>query len=71
MTYEKDKSQRLTLRLSQEQFDFLKKDADLLGVTPSEYLRMVINATMKASAMMSKTNAGLIQSTTEKLNEGK
>lgn len=44
--YMKDKERRITLRLNQEQFDFLSKDCETLGITPSAYLRMIINTTM-------------------------
>lgn len=44
--YMKDKQTRITLRLSEEQFDFVKSNADVMGVSPSEFLRIVINATM-------------------------
>lgn len=44
--YTKDKSNRITLRLNAEQFEFVKGNADVLGVSPSEFLRMVVNATM-------------------------
>lgn len=44
--YTKDKCQRITLRLNEEQFDFVKANADVLGVSPSEFLRMVVNASM-------------------------
>lgn len=44
--YTKDKSNRITLRLNDEQFAFVKANADLLGVSPSEFLRMVCNASM-------------------------
>lgn len=44
--YTKDKSNRITLRLNDEQFDFVKQNADFLGVSPSEFLRMVVNASM-------------------------
>lgn len=47
--YEKNKTQRVTLRLSEEQFGYVKGNADLLGVSPSDFLRMVINATMAMS----------------------
>ena len=42
---------RLTLRLSDKQMDFLKSVSDIMGVSPSEYLRMTINA---AAESMSK-----------------
>lgn len=44
--YEKNKSQRITLRLTEEQFNFTKMNADILGVSPSDFLRMVINSAM-------------------------
>lgn len=44
--YMKDKQTRITLRLSEKQFDFVKSNADIMGVSPSEFLRIVINATM-------------------------
>ena len=43
--YLKDKKVRITLRLNQQQFDFVKQNADELGVSPSDFLRMVINTT--------------------------
>ena len=44
--YTKDKSQRITLRLNDQQFAFVKTVADALGVSPSEYLRMMVNLSM-------------------------
>lgn len=44
--YMKDKQTRITLRLSEKQFDFVKFNAEIMGVSPSEFLRIVINATM-------------------------
>ena len=44
--YIKDKANRITLRLNDEQFGFVKDNADVLGVSPSEFLRMVINASI-------------------------
>lgn len=58
--YIKDKSNRITLRLNDEQFDFVKENADFLGVSPSEFLRMVINASMAtAKASLLKVKEGL------------
>ena len=42
----KDKTNRITLRLNDKQFNFVKASADILGVSPSEFLRMVVNASM-------------------------
>lgn len=44
--YLKDKSTRITLRLNERQFQFVKQSADILEVSPSEFLRLVINQTM-------------------------
>jgi len=37
-----DKKIRITLRLNQSTFDFVKSQADLFGVSPSEYVRMCL-----------------------------
>lgn len=42
-------SHRVTLRLNDDQYNFLIKIAELLDVTPSDYLRMVINASFVSS----------------------
>lgn len=52
--YTKDKAIRITLRLNENQFEFVKISADFLGVSPSEFLRMVINASMSASKVGEK-----------------
>lgn len=44
-----DKKTRITLRVNDEQFEFVKSNADFLGVSPSEFLRMVINSALVAS----------------------
>lgn len=59
--YEKNKTQRVTLRLSEEQFEYVKGNADLLGVSPSDFLRMVINATMAMSKAAVDAAAAKIQ----------
>ena len=58
--YTKDKSNRITLRLNDEQFEFVKQNADFIGVSPSEFLRMVVNASMATTkAAIPKIEAGL------------
>lgn len=58
--YTKDKSNRITLRLNDEQFEFVKGNADILGVSPSEFLRMVVNASMAtAKTAFKKIGEGL------------
>ena len=44
--YEGNKLFRVTLRLNPAQFDYVKANADILGVSPSEFLRIVINSSM-------------------------
>lgn len=51
--YTKDKNQRVTLRLNAEQFEFVKTVADALGVSPSEYLRMMVNLFMAGAKRIS------------------
>lgn len=40
---------RVTLRLSDDQYDFIIKVSEILGVSPSDYLRMTINTGMVAT----------------------
>ena len=59
--YTKDKSNRITLRLNDEQFKFVKGNADVLGVSPSEFLRMVVNASMATTnKVIENVEGGLI-----------
>lgn len=39
-------AKRMTLRLSEPQMEFLQKISGLMGVSPSEYIRMAINTQM-------------------------
>lgn len=52
--YTQDKIKRLTLRLNTDQYDFLCYSAAQLGVTPSEFVRMVINSTMASTRHYTK-----------------
>lgn len=47
--YEKDKKVRITVRVNQEQFEFISEMAQMIGVSPSEYIRQVVNAGMYTS----------------------
>ena len=49
VNYGADYTHRVTLRLNEEQFQHLVEMSDMLGVTPSEYLRMGLNASLYAS----------------------
>lgn len=40
---------RVTLRLSDDQYAFIIKVSEILGVSPSDYLRMTINTGMVAT----------------------
>ena len=54
---------RLTLRLSDKQMNFLKDLSDIMGVSPSEYLRMTINTAAVSMSqkieMMKKGEVGM------------
>ena len=50
--YTKDKSHRITLRLNEEQYTFVLDSAMMLGVSPSDFLRMVVNASLATSRKM-------------------
>lgn len=41
-----NKSKRITLRLNEVQFNFVRRSADNYGVSPSDFLRLVINLAM-------------------------
>lgn len=49
---------RITLRLNEEQYEFIIKVANILGVSPSDYLRMSINSGMIATKSDLDTIAG-------------
>ena len=44
--YTGDKNQRITLRLNPAQFAFIQTNAEIMGVSPSDFLRMMINSVM-------------------------
>lgn len=46
--YGMEYTERMTLRLTQEQMQFLVDIGHLLGISPSEYLRMTIQAGLVA-----------------------
>ena len=55
--YEKDKKQRITLRLNQKQFDFIRKSSESLGIAPSDFIRMLVNSYIYASESQFDSNA--------------
>lgn len=42
-------TRRVTLRLTEKQFGFLTDVSTIVGVSPSDYLRMMVNASMTAT----------------------
>ena len=44
--YSGDKTQRVTVRFTSQQFDFLKYIANHMGVSPSDAIRMLVNSGM-------------------------
>lgn len=52
--YNKDKTHRITLRLTDDQFEFVRENAEMVGVSPSEFLRMVVNMTMSTTRKVEK-----------------
>lgn len=68
--YEKDKRQRITLRLSDKQFEVISHQSKVLGITPSEYLRMVINGIVYVNENgVSEDDVGLIGETLGREND--
>lgn len=57
--YNKDKVNRITLRLTERQFLFVKQNADILGVSPSEFLRMVVNSAMSITDLSNEKLKGV------------
>ena len=74
--YTKDKSHRITLRLNENQFDFVRMNAEQLDVSPSDFLRMVINSSMFAWKQMSDSDkykeamGEIVVSASSKVTEG-
>jgi hypothetical protein len=51
--YLKDKVHRITVRVNDKQYEFLKESSASLDVDPSEFLRMVVASTMTTVKAMS------------------
>ena len=70
--YTKDKTHRITLRLNEEQFEFVKANAEMLDVSPSDFLRMVINSALSMQKLAKPKIDALtekIQASADDLNE--
>lgn len=63
--YTKDKSHRVTLRLNDEQFDFVTASADLVGISPSEFLRQVVTMAMHLQSGIDKAVAPVAEKVLE------
>lgn len=48
-----DKKTRITLRVNEKQFSYIQEKAKMLGVSPSEFLRMCVNSLMYAENSVS------------------
>ena len=53
--YTKDKTNRITLRLNDDQMQFVRSSADLMSISPSDFIRMVINMTMFGTQVKADT----------------
>lgn len=62
--YDKDKRQRITVRVTDEQMDFIRSQTDVLGISPSDYLRMLVN-----SIMFVNKNGGVGLNSTQLIKE--
>lgn len=54
----KDKRIRLTIRMNEDLFKFVKENADILGVSPSEYIRLALNSAKSVSEKAQSTLGG-------------
>lgn len=58
MKVTENKPHSIHLRLTQEQYDYCKGNADLLGVGVSEFLRMTVNALVVSSEKLKQIKLG-------------
>lgn len=58
MKVSENKPHSIHLRLTQEQYDYCKANADLLGVGVSEFIRMTVNALVVSSDKLSHVKLG-------------
>ena len=54
----KDKRIRLTIRVNEDLFNFVKESAGRLGVSPSEYIRLALNSAKSVSEKAQSTIGG-------------
>lgn len=58
MKVSENKPHSVHLRLTDEQYTFLKNDAEMMGVGVSDYLRMIVNMTM---TIAKKSNEAVVE----------
>ncbi len=44
--YTNDKRQRITVRVNVPQFEYIREKSEMMGVSPSEFIRITINGLM-------------------------
>lgn len=63
--YTKDKGNRITLRLNDAQFAFVRMNAEMLDTSPSDFLRMVINLTMATAKHYDANDSTSVQTASD------
>lgn len=63
--YTKDKGNRITLRLNDAQFAFVRMNAEMLDTSPSDFLRMVINVTMATAKHYDANDSTSVQTASD------
>lgn len=58
MKISENKPHSIHLRLSNEQYDYCRLNADLMGVGVSDFIRMTVNSFMVASEKLSSVKLG-------------
>lgn len=56
-----DKTRSVTVRMTQEQYDFLAEMAASIGVSASHYLRMVVSSAVYAAKKADKRNQEVVE----------
>lgn len=64
-----DLSHRVTIRLNDAQFAFICNQAEALGVSPSNFVRMLLNSCMVADARLNAEAEKIFNEGGENVNE--
>lgn len=67
--YLKNKEKRITVRLNEAQYKYLKESADTLEMQPSDFLRLVIDTTRATNKAMTKVVSHSIFEITRKIKK--